>query len=340
MLLTIVACTDENTFPSDATSYVPSLNSRYLHLSATTLQMDAAAGSKNLQVEASATPWQFRDFDTSWLSLNPATGDGDATVTFTAREHTSVADVRTSIFTFESTQSDFNYQKQVSVTQQKADPFIRLSETAVNIPAAGAATTVTVGSNIPFTIEGAPSWLAATPSTDGTAISIVAQPNTTTAERQATITLNGAGATASISVKQAKPSTPVANPAELQFPCGGGAFQLTINSEVPWTATTNQAWLDVRPSEGRGGSTTLTVEATAWTGTADRTGFVYIHIGSCRCSPSASAKAASTYRWSLQASPSASTARKRQLSSGATPTGWCFPSPNGSPPAPTAMPPS
>ena len=290
MLLALGACTDENTFPG-GNSYVPALESRYLHLGTTSLNMDAAASNKQLQVEAVTTAWQFRDFDTSWLSLEPSSGNSDESVNVAAAENRSAADIRTSVFTFESTQSDFSYQRQVSVTQQKAEPFITVSPKNLTFSAAGGTQPVTIAANDDWTATGMPEWMTMENkgnATDGKTLNITVAENLSTEERNATITLNTTGspnATATFRVTQ----TPAADPSvipevteTLTYPNTGGKYELRITSEVGWTATTQQTWLEVTPNEGKAGTSTLTIEALPNGSTDDREGNVYISIGNTR----------------------------------------------------------
>lgn len=274
-VLALTACQDEN---SIGWGYEPALTGHYLHLSSSSLSLAATAGSSgSVEVGCVGTPWQFRGME-KWLTASPQSGNTDSQVTFTAQENTSGSDARTSVFTFESTDAAFGYNRQLTVTQQAATPFVRPSKTAITFGAAGGTGTVTIEANINITLNNSASdWLSTQLSTDQRTLTLTTGENTTQQERSATISL-GAGTT--ISILQAKPSTPIATPAQLTFPNTGGGYELSITSDVSWTATTSQSWLSADPAKGSGGTNKLTVSATANTGTADRPGFVYISIGS------------------------------------------------------------
>ncbi len=290
MLLALGACTDENTFPG-GNSYVPALESRYLHLGTTSLNMDAAASNKQLQVEAVTTAWQFRDFDTSWLTLSPSSGNSDESVNVAAAENRSAADIRTSVFTFESTQSDFSYQRQVSVTQQKATPYITATPSTFSFTAAGGTQSVTISTNADWTAANIPSWITMESSgsaTTGKQLNITVGENLNKEENNATVTFtttSSPSATATVKIVQAPAADPSVVPEvteTLTFPNTGGKYELRITSEVSWTATSQQSWLEVKPAEGKAGTSTLTIEALPNGSTDDREGNVYISIGNTR----------------------------------------------------------
>lgn len=58
----------------------------------------------------------------------------------------------------------------------------------------------------------------------------------------------------------------------------GGTEKLSIMSNLPWTTTISDTWIEVLPSFGTG-SATLTVTATENTSTQSRTGSIIFDAG-------------------------------------------------------------
>ena len=58
-----------------------------------------------------------------------------------------------------------------------------------------------------------------------------------------------------------------------------GSVNVTINSEANWTVTTSSSWIEVSPTSGNPGTSTITVNVAPNTSTSERTGYVIISIG-------------------------------------------------------------
>lgn len=271
----LAACADENSL---GISYVPSLSGHYLHLSTQALSFDATAGNQRLDVSSMSTSWRFEGM-ASWLNLSPERGDGDASVTAAATDNQSGDDVRTSVFRFFSTDEAYSYSRNVSATQRAADPVIELTPTVLSFTASAGRQQVEVQDNVHWTITVDADWLTATASDDHSQIHIVVTENTTQATRNAIVTVQGGGLTRTITVVQAQPATPMAEGAELKFENDGGSYELSVTSEVAWTASTSETWIEIQPQSGVAGTSALVVSALPNSSLTDRTGFVYIHIG-------------------------------------------------------------
>lgn len=277
-LLLLAACSDENSL---GVGYVPSLSGHYLHLSTQALTFDAIAGEQHLEVSSVSTPWQFEG-TASWLTLSPERGDADARVTATAAENLSADDMRTSVFRFFSTDDAYPFSRSVSATQRAADPIVVLTPTALSFSASAGTGRVDVQANVQWTVSVDGDWLTASAIENGSQIQITVSENTTQDTRHAAVTVQGGDLTRTITITQAQPATPMAEGAELVFENTGGSYQLAVTSEVAWTASTSETWVELQPQGGEAGTSALVVSALPNNGLNDRTGFVYIHIGSSK----------------------------------------------------------
>lgn len=276
------ACSDVNDFGTE--NYVPSPYRHYLHLSQYALDLPADPSTRQLQVNADNTYWYFDGYDSSWLSLSPDEGSGSATVSVSATANLSAADLRTSVFWLTSNGvRDFSYRQQVSVTQQKAAPYVSVRPDKIQFEAAGGVSSLAVSANVSWqaVVSAGGEWLTAEKS-DASHLTIRSVENLTNDFRTATVLLQGDGASASITVTQQTAASPTVSPTtaeRLSFPNTGGSYSLTISSEVAWTATAQQSWIDVQPASGKAGRTNVVITAAPNATTSQLEGSVTVNIG-------------------------------------------------------------
>lgn len=133
-------------------------------------------------------------------------------------------------------------------------------------------TKVTAGAGCGWSAASDSPWLTFTSAANGTGAGFLnwaVTANTTSAARQATITLNGA----SIVVKQAAPSLTLGASAG-SVPYSGGSVTVAVSavpSTTPWTAATTAAWITISK-----GASSVTLTAAANPGAAPRSGAVTI----------------------------------------------------------------
>jgi len=277
-LLTLAACQDGNDF---AASYTPRLEAHYLNLPVTSVNLFASGQQKSLQVEAQNTAWQFTGM-AEWLTVSPDNGHTTTTTQVGATENTSAEQVRTSTVKFQSTDAAYPYQRDLTVTQGIATPYmtIRPGNTLSFSPAA-ATQQLTVEANVEWTVgQSSATWLTAT--RNGNTVGVAVSENQSLVERQATLRLTSDKLTRTVTVTQHAPGEPLVSDRSLEFQNTGGILHINLTTEVGWTAdvsATAKAWLNVTPSEGQAGTNALTVEALP-NGTSDeRSGYLYIYLG-------------------------------------------------------------
>ena len=164
----------------------------------------AAAGETKTVTVTSNTSWTATS-SASWLTISPASGSNNGTITAVAAANTSSSQ-RTATITV----SGGGLTRTVSVTQAGVSYNLTVSPSSLSYIADGESKTVTVTSNTSWTATSSASWLTVSPasgSNNGT-ITAVAAANASTSQRTATITVSGSGITRTVSVTQAgSPST-------------------------------------------------------------------------------------------------------------------------------------
>jgi hypothetical protein len=215
-----------------------------------------------------------------WVSLSPTSGTTSGTISVGVSENTAGDEVRTGIFYLKADVSDWKYEAPISVTQAGATPYINLSKTEFDLTGAENSDKVTVSSNCTWEISASDSWITANKS--GNSISISIPSNETNTYRTGTISVVHTGtknASAKITIRQA-PSSITASTESLTFNNTAGSVSLTVNSEASWTASSANSWIEVTPTSGQAGTSTMTVSVSPNTSTSERTGYVILSIGS------------------------------------------------------------
>ena len=186
--------------PTVCPTSTPSYN---LTVNPTSLSYAAAGESKTVTV-TSNTSWTATS-SASWLTISPASGSNNGTITAVAAANTSSSQ-RTATITV----SGGGLTRTVSVTQAGVSYNLTVSPSSLSYIADGESKIVTVTSNTSWTATSSASWLTVSPasgSNNGT-ITAVAAANASTSQRTATITVAGGGITRTVSVTQAgSPST-------------------------------------------------------------------------------------------------------------------------------------
>ena len=86
--------------------------------------------AKDVSITAENTGWEFLNVPTTWLYVSPSSGNTSTTVKLTATENTSVDETRTHVLQFRSTEPDYTYSRDISVSQAAATVYINPKETS------------------------------------------------------------------------------------------------------------------------------------------------------------------------------------------------------------------
>ena len=243
----------------------------HFSLTPTTINFPATSSSETLSVTANQ-PWTATTSDV-WLTLSNTSGEGDATLSLTAEENTSITS-RTGTVTFQTGATTYT----VSVTQEGATPVFEVTPTSLSYSASGGSETVTITSNQSWTATTSDAWLSISEAAgEGNAtLTITAEENTSIAERTGKVTFSAGGKTYTVSITQ-KGADPILNvtPESLSFSAEGGNKSISVTSNSSWTASSSDAWLTLSNDSGEGDAT-LTMTAQENTSIANRTASVTI----------------------------------------------------------------
>ncbi len=222
----------------------------FLTLSPTSQDVDAAAGSTTLSVNANID-WAVSD-DADWLTLSPGNANGNGTITADFDDNPTT---NTRTATIALTGSGIT--QTATITQVgMATPFMTISPSSQNVGATVGNTTLSVNANIDWTINDDADWLTLSPDNANGNETITADfdDNPTTSTRVATVTLTGQGITQTATITQAGMQVPfmTLSPANQDVDPASGTVSYVVSSNIDWTVVDDADWLTLSPANANG----------------------------------------------------------------------------------------
>lgn len=272
-VMALAGCTNQELSSDMTLSYTP----KSISVGVNSVSFGAKDNlTATLPVKAVNTSWNISG-EPEWVAVTPKQGDSSADVSLTAQENKSADESRVGVLNFRA--SDFNVDKMISVSQRQAEVEIMPSTTSISAKAAPSSENVTVTANVEWVATCVDSWIVLNKS--GNTLNVAWSENTGSS-RSATVRLKRASTNATIATIQvAQGEAGVTGSTEtITFDVNGEEKTYTFDAEVSWTATTSDAsWLTVSPANGFSSTKQVKITALPNYQTNDRSGFVYIKIG-------------------------------------------------------------
>jgi hypothetical protein len=247
-----------------------------LSVSTNTLNIASANGSTATFNVTSNSSWSAT-LNQTWLSINPASGTGNGSVTVTAKVN-PLATTRMATVTVSG--SGVTSQT-VTVIQAAGAATLSVSTNTLNIAASnGSTASFNVTSNSSWTAASNQTWLSVNPATgtgNGT-VTVTAEANSTISTRTATVTVSGSGVTSqSVTITQSADAVSLTvSPLSLDVAAAEGSSAIfTVTSNTGWVVLPNETWLKVSKPFGSGNSEVM-VTAEANSTTSQRTGTLVV----------------------------------------------------------------
>lgn len=275
--LLLASCSDK--YDKDLGLY-PTLTPRYISVSPTSLSFTSNASAQSLDIAAMETPWKI-DNGIEWLSFSSMSGNSNTPVAVNASENTAGDEIRTGVFYVKANTNDWSYSTAISATQAGATPYINIEHSDISMTGAASVVKQQVTANCSYSVEKSkPSdWLSVTQ--EGNTLTLTATANETNSHRTATIALVHRGNrifSTSFTVTQA-PANITASTDPLVFENTAGSMEISVNSEANWVASTSDSWIEVSPTSGSAGTSTLSINVSPNTSINERTGNVILYVG-------------------------------------------------------------
>ena len=244
-----------------------------LSVSPATIELASSAGASNSITVTSNVSWNVAD-NAAWLSATPTSGSGSGTVTVTAESANSGTDPRTATVTISAS----GVSDQTVTVNQSPSPYLTLSAAEIHLAYnSGANATVTIQSNVNWSINETADWLTVSPSsgtgTETVTLSAVTE-NPASSERSVIVSVEGEGVTPrNLTVTQEGEGAFMdisTDKLELGKTEGSTAV-LQIFSNTSWTVNETADWVEVSPAAGSNNGSVTVTAVTANSGLGNRT---------------------------------------------------------------------
>ncbi len=243
--------------------------SEVLSLSTEEISMSCEGGSAPVEIY-SLFPCEIDKGGADWITTSAYKGVvGASKLTISCAKNETTTN-RTASLTIGSER--YGVSRNIVVNQEAFVPELEVSQDELTVSSDGATTTITVSSNIPWSISGVASWIAVSPTSstkEKTTLTIKVSANSSTGSRTTGITIKNTdyNINRTIQVTQ-KPFEPMIaiSAEELTISAAGGERSITIDSNISWAVSDNASWITLSPSSSSGGTNKiLTITAGAYT---------------------------------------------------------------------------
>ena len=233
-----------------------------------TLNFTAESSMKSFEITAN-TPWSITGHESvsSWLTVSPLSGNGNATIMVTTMANTSTTDLRNITLTISA--QGVSTPLYVKVSQEKASvsPQFQIIPGSLQFSNGGGIRTIEVITNTTWYIDGLQQsdWITASPTSgNGNAtVSFTAQVNPFTIAREVKFSFIPTGMSAVELVISQEKSIAIltVNTSMMNFVAEGESKSFEVTANTSWTISGLEPWLTVSPSSGTGNATVwVTVE--------------------------------------------------------------------------------
>lgn len=275
-VILFVECSDRTEFSNN--SWTPSQSAKYLSINPSSLLFDAGANlTKNITIYSVSTPWSIEG-DCSWITLSQSNGSTDANVNITVTENTNPTTSRNAIYQFKSGDPNYPYSKQLSFSQASPGYTVTVSQNTITACAASSKQEIAVSTNAPWACKADASWLHVHSESNLVNISWDENTSSLSADRIGHVDVTCGNAISTITVNQQPPYIS-STTKSIDYEAEGGAYQLEVKSDVSWSASTSQSWINISPLGENNGDAILYVSATPNSSVNERSGNVYLSIG-------------------------------------------------------------
>ena len=267
------ACNESTTMSN---RFSVSLHANYIRPDQTDFQFqDAAGGTTQFTVNSQDTPWQISSVP-EWITISPLSGRATASVSVTVPNYTWAVP-RVGIFTLASASEDWNFNKQMSVTQAGAVPYATIAKLDFSFDGKAHEETVKAASNFDWNLSyKGNTWISVT--NRGEEMIVAVPANETGADRTGEVdVIFNNQVMATVKVTQLAADVKIKTD-PLNFEIGAGTYKLNVESEAPWKASSYYDWIEVSPASGAAGKTEVTVSVPPNPNDGARDGYVYFNF--------------------------------------------------------------
>ncbi|MBO4560567.1 MAG: Ig-like domain-containing protein [Bacteroidaceae bacterium] len=237
------------------------------------------AASSTFVVRSTNVEWEITGIP-DWITIDPKTGGaGQVTVNVKVTENTATSN-RVGLLSFKSIDDSWSYAKTLTVSQSRARLYAIPEKNRIEFDGSAQTATIKVTSNTDnWTVSKSTnhSWCSVSKGDGCIDISVTANVNDVSNECQIIISTQDGDEYITVFQRPANISSTLD---KLDYGVAGGTKTVKISAEAPWTASTSYSWINVTPSTGNTGETTVSIEVTANNSLQQRNGYVYVALSS------------------------------------------------------------
>lgn len=228
-----------------------------------TLSIDMRKADLSAEIQSN-TEWYLYSAP-DWVSVSPASGKGNAKLTFAVKKNETGSDRSGAIILLPqgmtspvaNANPNANSDVQAKFIIQQSGPSISIDNANISFDGNGGEQSIYVKADAPWSLNyTGGDWLTVTP-TSGTgdgSVTLTAQANNTRAARSATINLEMAGQTKTITVAQASKYINLTQSA-MEFDSHSGTWKISVKSSSTWTVNIDSdcaSWVSATDQSGTG----------------------------------------------------------------------------------------
>ncbi len=233
-----------------------------VELSAETIELQNAPEAAGGVTVTSNVEWTLSQ-EGDWFTVETADAGSRTQITATATAYNETLEARTGKIILTYTDGAESKTTEIAVVQAACEPKLVAEPAKVEFMTTEAGETTFVLTAAGTWSLTAPEWATVEPTSGAsgeTTITVTVGANDAIKERAGVIAITGLGdAAIDVPVAQAGNEPKVSCEENVAVDCSEGTYQLTINANYGWSATTSANWLSLEPSRGEAGETVVTV---------------------------------------------------------------------------------
>ena len=234
------------------------------------------ASTSTFQVNCTNIEWEITGIP-DWMTVNPTSGYDNTTVTVNVTENTLTSN-RLGILSFRSADDSWTYSSPLTISQFRAKYYALPDTDRIEFEGAASTATIKITSNIDdWSVKTNTSMNWCTASKGDGCINLSVTPNSGGTSRTGIIEISTIDGNEYVHILQ-RPVKISSTTDRIFFDQDGDIRTIEIDTEVPWVITTSCTWIDVSPTSGPAGKSTISVSAMPNNSLNTRSDYFYINL--------------------------------------------------------------
>jgi len=254
---------------------IASLKASYLNIHPSQYNFASSLDTQGGEVTSLNAQWSIQS-TSSWLSYSQMAGVSNATIQLSVLENQSADTIRTTIDFLCSADPNWNFKVPINVSQNMASPQITSNHTSLEFDGKSSTQIIEITSNFNWSAISQADWISL--KKNDSKLHITVKENNTGNKRSSYVDISGKSHL-TIRINQLDANV-VVSEKSLLFGNTAGTIKLAVEADAQWTASTSDYWIQISPSSGTSGKSSLEVSVSPNESENERNGWLYINVGS------------------------------------------------------------